>query len=161
MTGSVTMSNGSRAIGRASTNGMPWTIWSPRDRRHRIAYAPSESIKLLSRFADKTPALANSQIIDRTRKSCIFWKKSRVAFSSGNFADVRFSWRPRYVCGRTISIHEEYIYIYKTTLPPSRNSWPSLAREFNLVPCQIWWFVDASPLAVYAPLRVACIISGA
>lgn len=63
------------------------------------------------------------EIIDRTRKSCISWKKSRVAFSSGNFADVRFSWRPRYVCGRTISIHEEYIYIYKTTLPPSRNSW--------------------------------------
>lgn len=43
MTGSVTMSNGSRAIGRASTSGMPWTIWSLRDRRHRTAYAPSES----------------------------------------------------------------------------------------------------------------------
>lgn len=43
MTGLVTMNNGSRAIGRASTSGMPWTIWSLRDRRHRTAYAPSES----------------------------------------------------------------------------------------------------------------------
>lgn len=42
MTGSVTMSNGSRAIARASTSGMPWTIWSPKDHRHRTAYAPSE-----------------------------------------------------------------------------------------------------------------------
>lgn len=30
-------------IGRASTSGMLWIIWSPRDRRHRTAYAPSES----------------------------------------------------------------------------------------------------------------------
>lgn len=42
--GSVTMSNESKATGRVSTNGTPWTIWSLRDHRHQTAYAPSEWI---------------------------------------------------------------------------------------------------------------------
>lgn len=54
----------------------------------------------------------------------------------------------------------ENIYI-RWLSPPSETNWPSLVREFNLVPCQIWWFVDASSLAVYAPLQVACNTSGA
>lgn len=83
MIGSVTMSNASRAIGRASTNGMPWTIWSPRDHRHRIAYAPSESnsYRTVRPKRRRNPALLADSQINSARKSRVSWKKSRVAAS--------------------------------------------------------------------------------
>lgn len=148
MTGSTTMSNESRAIGRASTSGTPWTIWSPRDRRHRTAYAPSKSTVLIAFPPTRNTRPDEMEIRSRTRLEMksddptersrhasffffIFLRFSSVPLASlaNHFAGSRF--HDFAVCHLPFarSRYQEYI---RRHFPIRRKT----AGEFNLVPCQ-------------------------
>lgn len=121
-TGSATMSNESRAIGRASTSGMPWTISSLRDRRRRTAYAPSESIALIAipRNARgipsiKLPSSFNQYNRLHAEEFCASAKNTR-ALRPGDFSQtIRFA-AARYVFRVRFAVC--------ISTGPSRSSWP-------------------------------------
>ena len=76
-TGSVTMSNESRAIARVSTSGMPWTIWNLEDHRRRTACAPSKFVNCSLRSFSMVYLLACSSIA-RAQTAPVYSYPSRV-----------------------------------------------------------------------------------
>lgn len=75
-TGSVTMSNESRAIARVSTSGMPWTIWNLEDHRRRTACAPSKFVNYFLRLFARL-------FLDRSRADLLKFLLSRIAEFKG------------------------------------------------------------------------------
>lgn len=82
-TGSVTMSNESRAIARVSTSGMPWTIWNLEDHRRRTACAPSEFVNYFLR------SFCTRVFFDReySRADC---SRFRLVFILSRIAKVKY-----------------------------------------------------------------------